>query len=179
MLPRRRVLRRPDVLRHGLRADVRPQLPPFALNPRSFVHKKPCAVFSYALACRGCRFLWLYSHCYNIITGQNAQSVTAFQSLAGKCRAAEIDEKNGLPCTPRRHDSIAGTWAGTALPDSTGDLDGEGFCFGATSADTVVETFASTYTGSGGSSGLGAHTFSDTGWCVHDATASLRKALRR
>jgi hypothetical protein len=113
------------------------------------------------------RFLWLFSHCYDVITTTMDQaSITQYQALAGKCRAAEIDEHNGLPCTPRRHDSIAGTWAGTAIPTATGDMDGEGFCFGATSADTVVESFGNTYTGASGAgtNGLGSHSFEDTGW---------------
>ena len=92
--------------------------------------------------------------------------VTSYQALAGKCRSAEIDEHNGLPCTPRRHDSIDGTWAGTAIPDAQGSMDGEGFCFGATSANTVVEQFDNTYTGDSGAgtSGLSTHSFEGTGW---------------
>ena len=112
------------------------------------------------------RFLWLYSHCYNIIQQQDQTALTQYQALAGKCRASEIDAHNGLPCTPKPHSTIAGTWAGTAIPDATGNLDGEGFCFGATSANTVVESFSNTYTGASGSgtNGLGAQSFDGTGW---------------
>ena len=102
-----------------------------------------------------------------MITSQGSQ-VASYQLLASKCRAAEAAKREGLPCTPRKHDGIANTWAGTALPGAQGDMDGEGFCFGATSANTLVETFGNTYTGEASSNGLSAHSFEGTGWTTVD-----------
>jgi hypothetical protein len=112
-------------------------------------------------------YMWLYSHCYSLLISQG--NAAQYQLLASKCRAAEAAKREGLPCTPRAHDSISATWAGTALPDPTDSMDGEGFCFGATSADTIIETFGNTYTGetSGGNgNGLSTHSFEGTGWEV-------------
>jgi hypothetical protein len=111
--------------------------------------------------------MWLYSHCYTTLTAQG--NAAQYQSLASKCRAAEAAKREGLPCTPRQHDSISTTWAGTHIPDPADTMDGEGFCFGATSADTVIELFGNTYTGetSGGAgNGLSTHNFEGSGWTV-------------
>lgn len=139
--------------------------PHLCLRCRRLTQSRPLRL-SRSPSCSLRRFLWLYSHCYNIIQQQPQAALTQYQGLASKCRSSEIDAHNGLPCVPKRHSSIAGTWAGTSIPDAQGSMDGEGFCFGATSANTVVEEFSNTYTGDSGAGGLGAHSFDGTGWSV-------------